>query len=53
EIKFNQIIHALRMSTTGKAAGFGMFDTLAILGKESCLLRIQSTIKAIAAHAAS
>lgn len=43
-IKFNQIIHALRVSTTGKAAGFGMFDSLAILGKESCLARIDRAI---------
>lgn len=43
-IKFNQIIHALRVSTTGKAVGFGMFDSLAILGKERCLRRIDRAI---------
>lgn len=43
-IKFNQIIHALRVSTTGKAAGFGMFDSLAILGKTSCLARIDRAL---------
>lgn len=48
-IKFNQIIHALRLSTTGKAVGFGMFDTLAILGKERCLTRIKTTLEKIAA----
>ena len=30
--------------TTGKAVGFGMFDTLAILGKESCLARIDRAL---------
>lgn len=43
-IKFNQIIHALRVSTTGKPVGFGMFDSLAILGKETCLQRIEHTL---------
>ena len=43
-IKFNQIIHALRVATTGKAVGFGMFDTLAILGKKSCLARIDHSL---------
>lgn len=39
-IKFNQIIHALRLSVTGKAVGFGMFETLVILGKPRVLGRI-------------
>lgn len=40
EIQIGQIIHALRVSLTGKPAGFGMFDIMAILGKERCLKRI-------------
>ena len=40
EIQIGQIIHALRLAVTGKAVGFGMFDILAILGKEACLRRI-------------
>ena len=40
QIKIGQVIHALRVAVTGKAAGFGMFETLAILGKEKCLTRI-------------
>ncbi len=44
-IKFNQIIHALRVSVTGKAVGFGMFDCLAILGKERSLARIDRAIR--------
>ncbi len=43
-IKFNQIIHALRVSVTGKAVGFGMFDSLAILGKERVLARIDRVL---------
>lgn len=46
-IKFNQIIHALRVSTSGKPVGFGMFDTLAILGKEQSLARIDRALSLI------
>ncbi len=43
-IKIGEIIHALRVAVTGKAVGFGMFETLAILGQESCLQRIDRAI---------
>jgi glutamyl-tRNA synthetase len=42
-IKIAQIIHALRVAVTGKAVGFGMFETLAILGKKRSLTRIDRT----------
>ena len=44
-IKIGQIIHALRVATTGKAVGFGTFETLAIVGRESCLARIDRALK--------
>jgi glutamyl-tRNA synthetase len=44
-IKFNQIIHALRVAVTGKPVGFGMFDALAILGKSRCLNRIDRALQ--------
>ena len=47
-IKLGQIIHALRIATTGKPAGFGMFETLAVVGKETVLGRIDAAIKAAA-----
>ena len=43
-IQIGQIIHALRVAITGKGVGIGMFDTLAILGKESCLTRIDRAL---------
>jgi len=43
-IKVGQIIHALRVAVTGKSVGFGMFETLAILGRESCLARIDRAL---------
>jgi glutamyl-tRNA synthetase len=44
-IKVEQIIHALRVAVTGKAVGFGLFETLAILGKEHCLARIAGALR--------
>ena len=44
-INMGQIIHAVRVATTGKAVGFGVFDTLAILGKASCLARIDRALE--------
>ena len=43
-IKVGQVIHALRVAVTGKGVGFGMFDTLAILGRESCVARIDRAL---------
>jgi glutamyl-tRNA synthetase len=43
-IKIAQIIHALRVAVTGKAIGFGMFDTVAILGKSRSLARIDRSL---------
>ena len=43
-IKVNQIIHALRVAVTGKGVGLGMFDTMVLLGKDSCLGRIDRAL---------
>ena len=43
-IKIGRIIHAIRVAVTGKAVGFGLFETLAILGKERCLARIDRAL---------
>ncbi len=43
-IAIGGIIHAVRVSVTGKAVGFGLFDGLAILGRTSCLARIDRAI---------
>ncbi len=44
-VNIGQIIHAIRVAATGKAVGFGVFDTLAILGKESCLARFDRALE--------
>jgi glutamyl-tRNA synthetase len=43
-IQIGQIIHALRVAVTGKAIGFGLFEALAILGKEHSLARIDRAL---------
>jgi len=43
-IAIGEIIHALRVAVTGRAAGLGMFDALAILGRDSCLARLDRAI---------
>ncbi|TWU04601.1 glutamate--tRNA ligase [Stieleria varia] len=50
-VGIGQIIHALRVATTGQPAGFGMFETLAILGKERVCQRIDAAIAAAKAAA--
>jgi glutamyl-tRNA synthetase len=43
-IKASDIVHAVRVAVTGKAVGFGLFDTLAILGRERVLARIDRAL---------
>ena len=43
-IGLGDIIHALRVATTGAAGGFGMFETLSVLGKDRTLARIDQTL---------
>ena len=43
-IKTDQVIHALRVAVTGQPVGFGLFETLAILGRDRCLARIDRTL---------
>jgi glutamyl-tRNA synthetase len=46
-VKIGQIIHALRIAVTGQPVGFGMFETLAILGRERCVARIERALAAV------
>jgi glutamyl-tRNA synthetase len=41
-IKMGELMHPLRLMLTGKSAGAGMFDTMALIGKEECLNRFSS-----------
>jgi glutamyl-tRNA synthetase len=44
EVKIGRIIHALRVAVTGRAVGFGMWDTLELIGRERCLTRIDRAL---------
>ena len=47
QIAIGHIVHAVRVAVTGKAVGFGLFDGLAILGRESCLARIDRALSLV------
>ena len=47
EAQIGQIIHALRIAVTGKSVGFGMFETMEVLGKERCLTRIDRLLQQV------
>ena len=44
-IGLGDIVHAVRVGATGSATGPGLFDCLAILGKELCLRRLDRAIE--------
>ncbi|QEG32766.1 glutamate--tRNA ligase [Bythopirellula goksoeyrii] len=46
-IKIVEIVHAVRVAITGKPVGFGLFETLAILGQERSLARIDRVLQQI------
>ena len=43
-IKISDIIHTVRVAVTGKSVGPGVYDCLAILGREACLARIDRAL---------
>ena len=43
-IGLGDIVNALRVAVTGKGVGFGLYETLAILGKERCVSRIARAV---------
>ena len=44
-IKIGEVIHAVRVAVTGKSVGIGLFDALSIIGRESCLARIDFCVQ--------
>jgi glutamyl-tRNA synthetase len=47
------IVHAVRVAVTGKPIGFGLFDILAILGRDRVLARIERALARLAAGSAT
>jgi glutamyl-tRNA synthetase len=49
-IKPGDIVHAVRTAVTGKSVGFGLFETLAILGRDRSLARIDRALQLASAQ---
>ena len=47
-VGMGMIVHAIRVAITGKAVGFGLFEIMAIMGKDSCLNRIDRALQLVA-----
>ena len=47
-IKIGEVIHAVRVAVTGKSVGIGLFDAMSILGRASCLARIERCLQHVA-----
>ena len=48
EVGMGMIVHAIRVAITGKAVGFGLFEIMAVLGKDSCMNRIDRALQLVA-----
>jgi glutamyl-tRNA synthetase len=44
-VKIGELIHPLRVAVTGKSVGPGLYDCLAILGRQRCIARIERALK--------
>jgi len=44
-VGMGMIVHAIRVAISGKAVGFGLFDIMSIMGKKSCLNRIDRALQ--------
>jgi glutamyl-tRNA synthetase len=44
-IKIGDIIHAVRVAVTGTAVGLGLFDTLAIVGQQHAVARLENAVE--------
>ncbi|MFN0195499.1 MAG: glutamate--tRNA ligase [Planctomycetaceae bacterium] len=47
QLKIGDIIHPLRVAVTGKSVGIGLFECLAILGRDRCLNRINHSLSRV------
>ena len=43
-LALGSVVHALRIAVSGKPVGFGLFDILAILGRERTVARIDRAL---------
>ncbi len=47
-ISASSVIHPLRVATSGQAMGPGLFEMMAVLGKQRCLRRLEQTLSMLA-----
>ncbi len=50
QLKLTDIIHALRVALTGQPAGFALFETMEILGRQTCIDRINRALDKLEAQ---
>jgi glutamyl-tRNA synthetase len=43
-VKVGDLVHAVRVAVTGKTVGPGLYDCLAILGRERSLTRLERAL---------
>ncbi len=48
ELTLGAVVHAVRVAVSGKAVGFGLFDILALLGRERTVARIDRALARLA-----
>jgi glutamyl-tRNA synthetase len=48
QLKVGQLVHPLRYAVTGRTIGLGLYDALAILGRERSLARLERALAAVA-----
>jgi glutamyl-tRNA synthetase len=44
QVKIGDVVHVVRVAVTGKGVGPGLYDCLELIGKESCLKRIDRAL---------
>ena len=48
EVSGGQVIHPVRMAVTGRTVGPGLFETMAVLGKDRLVFRLRRTVDMLA-----
>jgi glutamyl-tRNA synthetase len=51
--KLGDVVNALRVATTGQGVGPGLYDCLAILGRDTCRARMASALEMLSASASA
>jgi glutamyl/glutaminyl-tRNA synthetase len=46
-IKAGELIHPVRLALTGRKASPGIFETMELIGRDECVLRLQKAMEFI------